>query len=251
MAKNPYEKPDAWSIKARKEGYPARSVYKLEEIDDKFGILRPDMNVLDIGASPGSWSLWVLRRLAGSGTLSAVDLQPLGTSPAAGNFFFIQGDLYAPAIRDTLAARGPYDLVLSDAAPATSGNSGLDTDRSEAIVEAVLDYADAMLRQGGAVVVKLFMGGGQRAILDRMKTMFTTARAYKPAACRQVSFETYLVGKGKRHAPAGVAAGSIPDVTGSTASYRENSAGLPLARTQERPPTSLTSDGSDDFKEHP
>jgi 23S rRNA (uridine2552-2'-O)-methyltransferase len=198
MAASTYEKPDFWSLKAKKDGYPARSVYKLEEIDKKFGIIRPNARVLDIGAAPGSWSLWILRRLTGKGFLAAVDLQPLGVSPADANFLFVTGDLYDSAIRAGLAEKGPYDVVLSDAAPATSGNSGLDTDRSEAIVEAVLDYAEAMLKPGGAMVAKLFMGGGQRAILDRMKTMFTGARAFKPAACRSVSFETYLVGQGKK-----------------------------------------------------
>ncbi|MBN2875332.1 MAG: RlmE family RNA methyltransferase [Spirochaetales bacterium] len=200
MAASTYEKPDAWSIKAKKEGYPARSVYKLEEIDKKFNILKPGYRILDIGAAPGSWSLWVLRRLGAAGFLAAVDLQPLGIHPAQDNFFFWQGNLYDETTRVAIAERGPYHVVLSDAAPATSGNSGLDTDRSEAIVEAVLDYADAMLKTGGSVIVKLFMGGGQRDILDRMKASYTTARAYKPAACRSVSFETYLIGLGKKPA---------------------------------------------------
>lgn len=198
MAASTYEKPDAWSIKARKEGYPARSVYKLEELDKKFGILKPGSRVLDIGAAPGSWSLWVLKQLAGKGFLSAVDLQPLGISPAYDNFFFVRGDLYDASIRAALAEHGPYDVILSDAAPSTSGNKGLDTDRSEAIVEAVLEYAEAMLKPGGSMVAKLFIGGGQRDILDRMKALFTTARAFKPEACRSVSFETYVVGMGRK-----------------------------------------------------
>lgn len=200
MAASTYEKPDFWSLKARKEGYPARSVYKLEELDKKFGILKPASRVLDIGAAPGSWSLWVLKRLAGKGFLAAVDLQPLGISPACDNFFFLRGDLYDAAVRSALAERGPYDVVLSDAAPATSGNKGLDTDRSEAIVEAVLDYADDFLKPGGTVVAKLFMGGGQRELLDRMKGSYGSARAFKPEACRSVSFETYLIGQGKKPA---------------------------------------------------
>jgi len=198
MAASNYEKPDFWSIKAKKEGYPARSVYKLEELDKKFGLIKPGSRILDIGAAPGSWSLWVLKRLAGKGFLAAVDLQPLGVSPGYDNFYFLRGDLYDAAVKASLAERGPYDVVLSDAAPATSGNKGLDTDRSEAIVEAVLDYADEFLKPGGAVVAKLFMGGGQRELLDRMKLSFTSARAFKPEACRSVSFETYLVGQGKK-----------------------------------------------------
>ncbi len=198
MATGHYDKPDFWAEKARKEGYPARSVYKLDELDRKFGVLRPGLRVLDIGAAPGSWSLWALKRLDGRGFLSAVDLQPLGISPSYPNFFFIRGDLYDDAVKAAIAERGPYDLVLSDAAPATSGNRGLDTDRSEAIVEAVLGYADDMLKPGGSVVAKLFIGGGQRELLDRMKASYASARAFKPEACRTVSFETYLIGLEKK-----------------------------------------------------
>ena len=198
MATGHYDEPDFWADKARKEGYPARSVYKLDELDRKFGVLRPGLRVLDIGAAPGSWSLWVLKRLNGSGFLSAVDLQPLGISPSYSNFHFIRGDLYDDAVKAALAERGPYDLVLSDAAPATSGNRGLDTDRSEAIVEAVLGYADDLLKPGGSVVAKLFIGGGQRELLDRMKASYASARAFKPEACRTVSFETYLIGLGRK-----------------------------------------------------
>ncbi|MGD9939478.1 MAG: SAM-dependent methyltransferase [Clostridia bacterium] len=189
-----YDKSDFWAIKAKKEGYPARSVYKLMELDKKFSLIKPGSRILDIGAAPGSWSLWTLKQLNERGFLAAVDLQALGISPGAANFTFIRGDLYDPAVRTALAALGPYDLVMSDAAPSTSGNRGLDTDRSESIVEAVLDYAEEMLRPGGKVVAKLFVGGGERELLDRMKKSYTTARGFKPTACRTVSFETYLVG---------------------------------------------------------
>ncbi|MBU0935123.1 MAG: RlmE family RNA methyltransferase [Spirochaetes bacterium] len=198
MAKNSYEKADFWTLKAKKEGYPARSVYKLEEIDRKFGIIKPGQRVLDIGAAPGSWSLWILKKQAGRGFLSAVDLSPLKIPVNEENMFFVQGDLYDPAVHSQLAQRGPYHTVVSDAAPATSGNRSLDTDRSEAIVEAVLDYAAQLLLPGGNFVCKLFIGGGQRELLDRMKGLFTTARAFKPEACRQESFETFLIGLGRK-----------------------------------------------------
>ena len=193
-----YDKSDFWAIKAKKEGYPARSVYKLMELDRKFSLIKPDSRILDIGAAPGSWSLWTLRQLGERGFLAAVDLQPLGISPGAVNFTFIRGDLYDAAIRTALAAFGPYDLVMSDAAPSTSGNRGLDTDRSESIVETVLDYANDMLRPVGKVIAKLFVGGGERELLDRMKKQYAVARGFKPTACRSVSFETYLVGLDRR-----------------------------------------------------
>jgi 23S rRNA (uridine2552-2'-O)-methyltransferase len=196
LSMSSYEKPDYWAQKAKREGYPARSVYKLEEIDKKFGLVRKGMRVLDIGAAPGSWSLWILKRLAGSGFLAAVDLQPLTMKPPYGNFRFIQGDLYAPAIRAELESFGPYDLVLSDAAPATTGNRLVDQGQSESIVEAVIDYALACLAPGGAMVAKIFQGGSEAELLRRLRQSFAQARGFKPEACRSESFETYLVATG-------------------------------------------------------
>ncbi len=198
MSGNSYEKPDHWTLKAKSEGYPARSVYKLAEMQEKFKLLKPGTRVLDIGAAPGSWSLWVLRFLKGSGFLAAVDLSPLGMKPPFGNFFFLQGDIYDPAVRSALAERGPYGLVLSDAAPATTGDRTVDTGRSESLVEAVIDYADALLAPGGNLVAKLFQGGGERDLLAALKERFETARGFKPKACRAESFETYLIGLGKK-----------------------------------------------------
>lgn len=198
MSGNSYEKPDHWTLKAKSEGYPARSVYKLAEMQEKFRLLKPGTRVLDIGAAPGSWSLWVLRFLKGSGFLAAVDLSPLGMKPPFGNFFFLQGDLNDPAVRAALAERGPYGLILSDAAPSTTGDRTVDTGRSESLVEAVIDYADALLAPGGHLVVKLFQGGGERDLLQALRGRFETARGFKPKACRAESFETYLIGLGKK-----------------------------------------------------
>lgn len=191
-----YEKPDFWAQKAKKEGYPARSVYKLQEIDEKFKLIRKDSRILDIGAAPGSWSLWVLKRLGGSGFLSAVDLSPLGMKPPYDNFFFIQGDLYDPKVKAELLARGPYGLVISDAAPATTGNRLVDQGASESIVEAVIEYGLEALGPGGALVAKIFQGGAERELLGRLKASFSQARAFKPQACRSESFETYLIATG-------------------------------------------------------
>jgi 23S rRNA (uridine2552-2'-O)-methyltransferase len=194
--KSSYEKPDFWALKAKKEGYPARSVYKLAEIDGKFHLFRPGCRALDIGAAPGSWSLWILKRLAGSGFLAAVDLQALGIAPPHQNFRFIRGNLYAPEVRSELTALGPYDLVLSDAAPGTTGNRLVDQGASEAIVEAVSDYALDCLVPGGALVAKLFQGSAEKELMDRLRGDFALVRGFKPKACRSESFETYLVATG-------------------------------------------------------
>jgi 23S rRNA (uridine2552-2'-O)-methyltransferase len=191
-----YGKPDFWAVKAKKEGYPARSVYKLMEIDKKFGLFKPGTKVLDIGAAPGSWSLWVLQRLAGKGFLAAVDLQDLAIQPAHDNFLFIRGDLYDAEVRSRLLEKGPYNLVLSDAAPGTTGNRFVDQSASEGIVEAVIDYAEAALAPGGALVAKIFQGGAEGPLLKRLRLHFAQAKGFKPEACRSESFETYLVATG-------------------------------------------------------
>lgn len=191
-----YEKPDFWAQKAKKEGYPARSVYKLAEIDAKFSLVRKGMRILDIGAAPGSWSMWILKRLAGSGFLAAVDLQELAIAGPAANFLFVRGDLYDEGVRSRLLAAGPFGLVLSDAAPATTGNRIVDQGASEAIVEAVVDYAASSLAPGGAMVAKIFQGGAEAALLKRLRASFAQARGFKPEACRSESFETYLVATG-------------------------------------------------------
>jgi 23S rRNA (uridine2552-2'-O)-methyltransferase len=191
-----YAKPDFWAQKAKKEGYPARSVYKLMEIDKKFGLLKQGIRVMDIGAAPGSWSLWVLQRLAGKGFLASVDLQDIGIKPPYSNFLFVRGDLYDPEVRGRLLAAGPYGLVLSDAAPATTGNRVVDQGASEAIVEAVIDYAQTALAPGGSMVAKIFQGGAEAELLRRLRGSFAQAKGFKPEACRSESFETYLVATG-------------------------------------------------------
>jgi 23S rRNA (uridine2552-2'-O)-methyltransferase len=218
-----YEKPDAWSVKAQKEGYPARSVYKLKEMDEKFRLIPfkgPGMagngsgssgavrnfRVLDLGAAPGSWSLYTLRRLAGAGFLAAADLAPLSRQYdqglfEGGNFFFIRGDIAAPETREALLSRGPFNLVICDAAPATTGSRAVDTLRSLELAETALGYGEASLKKGGALVVKIFQGGDSAALLNRIRALFESGRAFKPAACRRESFEVYYVGLGRKQPP--------------------------------------------------
>lgn len=200
MAQNSYEKPDFWTQKAKKEGYPARSVYKLEEIDQKFKLIKKNMHILDVGAAPGSWSLWVLRKfetLHDSGMLVAVDLSDLAIPKDKPNFSFIHGDIFSSEVQGKLALYCPYDLILSDAAPATTGNSTVDTSRSEELVHCVLELGNRFLKKGGILVCKFFIGGGQQELLNQAKQMFKTARTYKPEACRTSSFETYLIAQSK------------------------------------------------------
>jgi len=208
-----YKKPDFWQQKARKEGYPARSVYKLQEIEEKFSILKPlrvgggtILNVLDLGAAPGSWSLYVLRKMSAGGKtakgkLTAADLSPLSREFDKGlfdgaNFFFVQGDITSPEVRGALLEKSPFSAVISDAAPATSGNHTVDAARSLELAEAAFDYAENALAPGGSFAVKVFQGGDSGNLLKRMKQVFKTARSFKPQACRGESTETYFIGLG-------------------------------------------------------
>ncbi len=198
MSQNSYEKPDYWSQKAFSEGYPARSVYKLQEIDQKFGFIKKNSTVLDLGSAPGSWTTFLLRKLEGTGLVVSCDLNPLSNSVHGENLCFFQGDLNAKEIRENIKAKGPYDLVVCDAAPLTTGNRLVDTARSEGLVEMAIWYAQAMLKQGGNFAVKIFQSGSQGELLKKMREVFQSAKGFKPEACRKESFETYLIGLNKK-----------------------------------------------------
>lgn len=199
-----YSKPDFWSLKARKEGYPARSVYKLKEIDEKFGVFKHFRGkALDLGAAPGSWSLYTLRRIGARGSLAAIDLSPLSRQYDKGlfdgdNFRFLQGDMTSADMREAALALGPFNIVLCDAAPPTTGNNSIDAIRSLALSETALEYAETALAQGGAFVVKVFQGGDVASLLKRMRSLFSQGKSFKPQACRKESFETYYIGLRKK-----------------------------------------------------
>jgi len=212
-----YEKPDFWALKAQKEGYPARSVYKLKEIDEKFKLFPPlaDARVLDLGAAPGSWSLYVLRTYANKKRpapakngaaplfLAAADLLPLSRHFDGGlfdreDFFFLQGDFTADTVRNELVRRGPYTTIISDAAPGTTGSRTVDTQRSLALAEGALVFAQNCLKPGGNLALKVFQGGDTAVLLKQLRKCFNNVKSFKPAACRKDSFETYYIGLEKK-----------------------------------------------------
>ena len=203
-----YSKLDHWSLKAQKEGYPARSVYKLKEMDEKFGLLKPGrpLKVLDLGAAPGSWSLYMFRKFKGQSSLVSIDLSPLSRNYDQGlfdkpGFCFVQGDFTHSETREAILSQGPYDLVLSDAAPATTGNRSVDTLRSLELAENVLDYAKTTLVQGGNLAIKVFQGGETGNLLKTMQDFFQSVKSFKPRSCRPGSFETYFLGLVKKMHP--------------------------------------------------
>jgi 23S rRNA (uridine2552-2'-O)-methyltransferase len=190
-------KPDYYWRKSKEEGYPARSVFKLQEIQQKLGPVKPAARVLDLGASPGSWSLYLLDMLAGSGGVTGVDLnEPDNKLLLRKNYRFLLGDFTSEEVGKKIAAAGPFDAIVSDAAPSTSGNRTTDTARSAEIAHAVIDVCGRCLVPGGNCVLKIFQGGEERDVLARMRSLFTATKAFKPKASRPDSMETYFIGLG-------------------------------------------------------
>lgn len=197
MAKqNPYKRADHFTKAAKKQGYPARSVFKLEEIDRRVRLLRPGMHVLDLGAAPGSWTLYAAQKIGGKGKLLAVDLQEVGV-PLPPQATFTQGDALS-LDNDALATFAPYDVVLSDMAPNTTGNRLGDQTRSFELFMRALAVAERLLKPGGAFVGKIFMGEDFPLAKRAVKAAFDEERAIKPEGTRASSYELFLIGLGRK-----------------------------------------------------
>ena len=184
---------------AQKEGYRARAAYKLKEIDEALGLLRPGQTVVDLGSAPGAWSQYLRRRFAGKegtvdGRLFALDLLPM--DPVDG-VTFIQGDFREEGVLAQLVAAldgCPVDVVVSDMAPNLSGIAASDAARIADLTDLALDFAMRHLKPEGALVVKVFHGSGYSQLVERFKRNFRVAKPIKPKASRDKSAETYLVG---------------------------------------------------------
>jgi 23S rRNA (uridine2552-2'-O)-methyltransferase len=193
-----YKKPDHFTLKAKKAGFPARSVYKLEEIDRRVRILRPGMNVLDLGAAPGSWSMYTAQKIGKNGKLLAIDLNPLEIAlPPHGTF--LQADALDLA-QGNFSLFAPYDVVLSDMAPSTTGDRFADQARSHELYMRALDVAKEVLKVGGTFVGKIFMGGDLPIARAETRKVFASERLIRPEGTRSVSYEIFIIGLSKRGA---------------------------------------------------
>lgn len=184
---------DPYVKKSWEDGYRARAAYKLIELQDKYHFLKPNMNVVDLGAAPGSWSQ-VARRLIGkNGHLIALDLLDMDPLP---HVHFIQGDFTSDATFDALMGQlkgQAIQVVLSDMAPNMSGSKTADQAQSMYLVEIAYDFAQKALVQGGHFVTKVFQGRDLDAFIQRAKREFTKVHFCKPDASRDRSPEHYLV----------------------------------------------------------
>lgn len=183
---------------ARQQGWRARSVFKLQELDQRFGLLRRGAKVIELGAAPGSWTQYVVKRGC---RVVAVDL--LQVDPIAGADLLV-GDFLAPEVQAELRVRlgGPAHLVLSDMAAATTGGRAVDRLRAEALGEAVLEFAGQALEPGGSCLLKLIKGG-EAALMPLAQRLFTANRIVRPKATRAESSEVYLLARGLRASASG------------------------------------------------
>ena len=196
MGKNNRKRPDAWTMKAKQAGYSARSVYKLEEIDRRFQVLRGARRVIDLGCAPGSWSEFVRQKRPKTG-LVGIDIQPLQKYP---------GQFLHQSIRDTQPTEffellgGTADLVLSDMAPNTTGNRFGDHVQQIQLAQLALETAVATLRQGGTFVVKVFDGEDAPSFVKSFSAHFSKVKRVKPEAVRNESVEFFIVAREKKRA---------------------------------------------------
>lgn len=196
MAKNTYKGGDHFTKAAKQQGYPARSVFKLEEIDRRIRLLKPGMRVLDLGATPGSWSLYVAQKIGDKGRLLSVDLNPIEV-PLPPHVTFVQGDALSLE-NEALETFAPYDVVLSDMAPNTTGNRFVDQTRSFELFMRALAVADKLGKPGSAFVGKIFMGEDFQNARKEVKRLFAEDRAIKPEGTRASSYELFLIGLNRR-----------------------------------------------------
>jgi 23S rRNA (uridine2552-2'-O)-methyltransferase len=193
-----YNPKDRFFKKAKKEGFVARSVYKLEEIDQKFKIFRPGQMVFDLGASPGSWSQYASQRIGEDGRILGVDLSPMTVSLP--NAVFLQSDLRELSLGSILQDHGfsMFDIVMSDMMSNTTGIKSVDQIRSHALCELALSVADQFLKPGGTFICKFFQSGGFENLRKDIKRKYERAEAVKPESTRSISKEIFIVGLKKK-----------------------------------------------------
>ena len=187
---------DIYVKKAHAEGYRSRAIFKLKEVDEREHLLKPGMTIVDLGAAPGGWTQYVSEKLAGHGTIVALDILPMDALPGVD---FIQGDFREDDILQQLMNVIPIravDLLLSDMAPNMSGTSAVDIPRAMYLAELAFDFGEKMLKPGGTMFIKIFHGTGFDGLIKLARQKFEKVVIRKPSASRSRSRETYLLATG-------------------------------------------------------
>lgn len=185
---------DRFHQKAKKQGFLARAVFKLEELDEQFKLFKPGQRVLDLGCAPGSWLQYARTKVGDKGILVGLDRGPLRGDTSGARI--VVGDVMNIDVKELLGDCSAFDVVLSDMAPDTSGIRNLDQMRSEALFERALEIATLTLAPGGNFVGKLFQGPDFKKLSEEVRAKFEIGKTAKPSSSRQISIEQYVVGKG-------------------------------------------------------
>ena len=188
---------DPYFHKAKRDGYVARSAYKLEEIDKKHRILRNGNLVLDLGCSPGSWLQYASRKVGEKGKVLGVDLQTVKLSLPQ-NVKVIQADIFEMTVNDLEMNGGMVDVILSDMAPKTTGIRDTDAQRSYALNQQVLELSGDLLRPQGTLLVKAFQGAPLEQLRREFSSIFAQVKLCKPKSSRSESVEIFLLGLNKK-----------------------------------------------------
>ena len=184
---------DFYVKKAQKDGYRARAAYKLLEINEKTGLIKKGMTVVDLGSAPGSWSQVAGQLVGDTGVLIASDILPMDTLE---NVTFIQGDFREESVFNAImdeVGGCVVDVVLSDMAPNTSGMPAVDQPRMMYLCELAVDFALKVLPEGGALIMKVFQGEGSQELRANMQKQFSKIKSIKPSASRPRSKEMFWV----------------------------------------------------------
>lgn len=197
-----YDRHDHYYRRAKQEGFAARSVYKLDELDAEFKLIRRGDTVIDLGCAPGSWLQYVERKIGEGGHAYGIDLLPVKIAFPP-RVRVLQGDAFSVTLSDLTAVAGEDDLpavdvVLSDMAPNTTGIRSIDAARSMALCERALEVAERLLRPGGNFVVKVLEGGDMKAFVERARAVFENVKIRRPKSTRDGSTETFVVGLHRR-----------------------------------------------------
>ena len=187
-------RPDHYSQKARAERFPARSVYKLEEIQKKFNIIKKGDTIIDLGCAPGSWLLFAAWVTGPAGHVTGIDLKPLSEQIPA-NATVLTADIFA---MDAGKLPENVNVIISDMAPDTTGNKFTDAARSFNLALQALDICHNRLKAGGHFACKVFQGEDFKNFTDMIKETFEQYKIFKPETCRKDSRETYVIGLSKK-----------------------------------------------------
>ena len=187
---------DEYVKKAQKLGLRSRAVFKIEEINNKDKLIKPGMNVVDLGAAPGSWSEYAVKVLGNKGQVVACDILPMESIAGVA---FLQGDFREEAVLNALLSKidgRNVDVVMSDMAQNMSGNEATDQPRNMYLVELALDMCHQVLKKNGSFVVKVFQGDGFEQYMKDVRAAFVNVKTRKPESSRARSREVYIVATG-------------------------------------------------------